>query len=259
VSPGFYTILESSALIECIFGQLPDRETSGLAPGSVFQALAWLTILSSFCGNTGIWPRPVSRAVLCASDVFWSAGVVVFWAVNRCQFCPYATFIMVLSNSDIREKINLRSRLMNFTLRKATIDDFETLYRINKEAYQPYVEQIWGWNEEFQYTFFKEHLILDRIELIIVDGTPVGFISLNYREDLIFGESIALLPEFQSKGIGAKIIKDLIVKSKQLKIPFHIQVFKINVRAKALYERLGFTQYGENETHYKYVIKPCNG
>lgn len=145
---------------------------------------------------------------------------------------------------------------MNFNLRKATIDDFEILYRINKDAYKPYVEQIWGWDEEWQYKFFKEHLILDRIELILVGDAPVGFISINYRENLIFGESIALLPEYQSKGIGTKIIKDLIAKSKQLKMPFHIQVFKVNVRAKALYERLGFTQNGESETHFKYVIQP---
>lgn len=145
---------------------------------------------------------------------------------------------------------------MNFTLRKATIDDFEILYRINKEAYQPYVEQIWGWNEEWQYTFFKEHLILERVQLILVDDTPVGFISINYKNDLIFGESIAVLPVFQSKGIGTKIFGDLIATAKELGVPLHIQVFKVNIRAKALYERLGFTQYGESETHYKYVITP---
>jgi len=142
------------------------------------------------------------------------------------------------------------------TLRKGAIDDFEMLYKINKEAYKPYVEQIWGWNEEYQYNFFKKHIIFDRIELIMMDDKPVGFISINYKEDLIFGESIALLSDFQSKGIGTKIIKDLIAKSKQMAIPFCIQVFKVNTRAKALYEQLGFIQYGENETHYKYKIEP---
>jgi hypothetical protein len=61
VRPGSGTILYSSALTDCIFGQLPNRETSGLAPGSIFQALAWLTFLSSFCGIMGNWPVPERR------------------------------------------------------------------------------------------------------------------------------------------------------------------------------------------------------
>jgi hypothetical protein len=37
---GFGNILVSSALIDCIFGQLPYGETSAVRPGSIFQALA---------------------------------------------------------------------------------------------------------------------------------------------------------------------------------------------------------------------------
>jgi SAM-dependent methyltransferase/ribosomal protein S18 acetylase RimI-like enzyme len=145
---------------------------------------------------------------------------------------------------------------MNYSLRKARLDDFEILYQINKEAYKPYVEQIWGWNEEYQYNFFKEHIIFNRIELIMADDKPVGFTSIDYRDNLIFGESIAILPEYQSKGIGTKVINELIAKSKQMALPFYIQVFKVNERAKKLYELLGFEMYGETETHYKYKIMP---
>ncbi len=146
---------------------------------------------------------------------------------------------------------------MNHSLRKARHDDFEVLYKINKEAYKPYVEQIWGWDEDWQYNFFKENLEIEKINIVMIDNEPVGFISIDYRADLIFGESIAILPEYQSKGIGTNIISELIAESKQLAVPFYIQVFKVNTRARVLYERLGFELHGESETHFKFKMEPA--
>ena len=145
---------------------------------------------------------------------------------------------------------------MNYEMRKARSADFEILYKINKEAYKPYVEQIWGWDEDWQYNFFKEKLEIEKIDIIMIDNEPVGFISIDYLNELIFGESIAILPEYQSKGIGTGVIKDLIDKSKEMVLPLHIQVFKVNERARVLYERLGFKLYGEIETHFKFMIDP---
>ena len=145
---------------------------------------------------------------------------------------------------------------MNHSLRKANIVDFDILFQINKLAYKPYVEQIWGWDEDWQYNFFKEKLEIEEIDMIMVNDKPVGFISMDYREDLIFGESIALLPDFQSKGIGSQVIEGLMVESEKLALPLCIQVFKVNTRARKLYERLGFNLYGESETHFKFKMEP---
>lgn len=58
--------------------------------------------------------------------------------------------------------------------------------------------------------------------------------------------SIRLLPKFQNRGIGTKIILDLIEKSNK---PVKLKVLKVNP-ARKLYERLGFKVSGETETHF---------
>jgi ribosomal protein S18 acetylase RimI-like enzyme len=143
---------------------------------------------------------------------------------------------------------------MDFTLRKARQEDFETLYAINRDAYLPYVAQIWGWDEEFQHRFFREHVVFEKVDLVLVGGRPVGFISVDYRTDMIFLESMAILSEYRSKGIGTAILLGLMNKAKEMKVPLHLQVFKVNDRARALYERLRFERWGESETHWKYRI-----
>lgn len=143
---------------------------------------------------------------------------------------------------------------MDFSLRKAEPEDFETLYAINRDAYRPYVARIWGWDEDFQYEFFKTHIIFEKMDMVLVGGIPVGFVSVDRRKDRIFLESMAILSDYRSKGIGTAILKALMQEAGKRRVPLHLQVFKVNVRATALYGRLGFERYGESETHWKYRI-----
>ena len=60
--------------------------------------------------------------------------------------------------------------------------------------------------------------------------------------------NICIIPEYQNKGIGTKIIKDIITLYKKNDI--ELQCFKTNP-VKKLYERLGFRVYKETDFHYK--------
>ena len=55
-------------------------------------------------------------------------------------------------------------------------------------------------------------------------------------------------PEYQGKGIGSNILKDIIEKNKERHIK--IQYFKQNSVGK-LYQRLGFILVGETKYHYQ--------
>ena len=59
-------------------------------------------------------------------------------------------------------------------------------------------------------------------------------------------------PEYQGKGIGTQVLKDIMRVHKDQTL--HIQYFKQNPVGK-LYERLGFTINGETEFHYQ-MVKP---
>ncbi len=64
---------------------------------------------------------------------------------------------------------------------------------------------------------------------------------------------IVLLPEFQSQGIGTKIIKECISKALDKSLPIHLEVLKEN-GAISLYRRLGFVESGATETHIKMLF-----
>ncbi len=59
-----------------------------------------------------------------------------------------------------------------------------------------------------------------------------------------------LLPEYQSKGIGRECMLRVIEEARRLGLPVRLRVLKVNPRALAFYERLGFARTGETETHH---------
>ena len=142
------------------------------------------------------------------------------------------------------------SERMKYNLRKAGFKDYELLYNINKQAFKPYVEKVWGWDEDSQRERFKSSFEIKNTSLLIVNKKPVGFYKVDYGKDKIFVESIALIKDFQSKGIGTKILQKIIQDSEKRNLPIYLRVLKVNNRAKMLYERLGFKQYAETKTHF---------
>ena len=60
--------------------------------------------------------------------------------------------------------------------------------------------------------------------------------------------NICVKPEYQNKGIGTAILKEIIFDNKGQDIK--LQVFKINERAIKLYEKMGFEKIDETQTHY---------
>jgi ribosomal protein S18 acetylase RimI-like enzyme len=135
---------------------------------------------------------------------------------------------------------------MRIAFRQISFEDYEFLWRLHNAALKNYVEKTWGWNEEWQRANFKETFNSNDGEIIVVDKADAGFLCVVEKETETVLASIRLLPEFQNKGIGTRIIKNLLVKSEK---PVRLQVLKINP-AKILYERLGFVIIGETETHF---------
>ena len=140
---------------------------------------------------------------------------------------------------------------MEFELRGAREEDIDVLFQIHKDAYEENVSKIWGWDDEWQSDIFRKSIVLENVQVIEVQGTPIGYVSVDRKEDLIFMQSIAITSSHRSKGIGTKMIEAIIEESEASGIPVHLQVMKIN-RARGLYERLGFKIYGDTENHFKF-------
>ncbi|WP_084678565.1 GNAT family N-acetyltransferase [Actinopolymorpha alba] len=67
---------------------------------------------------------------------------------------------------------------------------------------------------------------------------------------------IQIHPAFQGNGIGTHLITALIQESRSTAKPLHLDVDRNNVRARRLYERLGFEQHAESERDFHMTFHP---
>ena len=143
-----------------------------------------------------------------------------------------------------------------YELAKANLSDYGFLKNVHHITLKAHVSNIWGWDEGTQDAFFKEDFESGHIQVIRALDQPVGYLQLNEEVSVIFIINILILPEFQNQKLGSTIIKGLISKARAKGVPLKLGVFKVNPRAKNLYESLGFQVYAENETHYMMSLDP---
>lgn len=146
--------------------------------------------------------------------------------------------------------------MIEYNFRNITPEDYEYIYELKKNAYKDYVIMNWGaWDEEAQREYFKKFIntYKDTTYIIQTEGKDIGFFNDAMLENGNYEiGNICIVPEYQGKGIGTKILKDVIEEHKEFNI--EIQYFKQNPVGK-LYERLGFVPNGETKFHYQMILK----
>jgi ribosomal protein S18 acetylase RimI-like enzyme len=145
-------------------------------------------------------------------------------------------------------------KIEHITFRKYKNNDYEFVYKIKKNAYEKYVINYWGeWNEKEQKKYFDKFIEAKKNDAYIIqyDNIDIGFYNGNILENGNYEiGNICIIPEYQNKGIGTKIIEEFIALYKNTDI--ELQCFKINP-VKKLYERLGFNTIGETQFHYQMI------
>ncbi|MFT4205300.1 MAG: GNAT family N-acetyltransferase [Chitinophagaceae bacterium] len=137
-----------------------------------------------------------------------------------------------------------------FQLRQATDDDFELLYHIKVDSIKPYVEQIWGWDEQVQKDFIKRETPIAEVRLILVDdGKVAGFVQLRENEQEIYIGSLFLTSMFQSHGVGRAILDYTFQTGKNVRL----EVLKNNTRAIQFYINAGMQLEKETELKLHFV------
>ena len=137
----------------------------------------------------------------------------------------------------------------NLTLRKASPTDSEFAYCAKRAALKEYVEKVWGWDEDEQRQLHERRFVAQNFRIIHLAGREVGTMAVAVAPDGVKVNGLFLLPEFQGKGIGRRCMLLVMEEARQLGLPVRLQVLKVNPRALAFYQRLGFTCTGETVTH----------
>ena len=86
--------------------------------------------------------------------------------------------------------------------------------------------------------------------VVEVGGRRAGRLRVVRTPDQIELAGIQLLPSEQSRGIGTRIISDLLTEATGARLPLTLSVEKDNPRAKGLYLRLGFVVTGETDAEF---------
>jgi ribosomal protein S18 acetylase RimI-like enzyme len=146
---------------------------------------------------------------------------------------------------------------LRYTLRPATERDYAWLWEVKRLTMRPYVEQTWGgWDNEAQEEFFRQNFVPAHMRVIVIDGRDAGLFHVEREAAEIFLANIQLLPEFQNRGIGTALVRDLIAEAQAAGKSVRLQVLKPNRAARRLYERLGFALFEETGIHYRMRAVP---
>ncbi len=172
-----------------------------------------------------------------------------------------ATRLLSLQNKITERKIRLGWEVPNLELKKyknGNSNEIHFIYELKKEVYKNYVEKIYGeWNEENQQKLFSRFMKENakNIELIYLKDELVGFYNGKDKDNDTFEiGNICVKPEYQNKGIGTAVLKEILFEHKGQNIK--LQVFKINEKAIKLYKKMGFEK--EEETQMHYIMKKDN-
>jgi ribosomal protein S18 acetylase RimI-like enzyme len=137
----------------------------------------------------------------------------------------------------------------SWTLRQVVAADRDFLFELNRAAFRESVEATWGWDEDEQVAYFDARFDPARRQVVQVDGVDVGELVVEERADEIYLARIALLPEWQGRGIGSSIVRSLLERAAAQGKAVVLEVLHANPRAAKLYEELGFRANARNETH----------
>lgn len=137
-----------------------------------------------------------------------------------------------------------------YELREVTHQDYNFIYHVKTTTLKPHIELVWGWDEAVQTKYLEESFGLETQLIITHEQEEIGILELNELEKRLEVVELEILPAYQRKGIGTKILQDIIEEYKGKGKQVGIGCFKINGDAKRLYERLGFIMIKETETHY---------
>ena len=91
-----------------------------------------------------------------------------------------------------------------------------------------------------------------RYQIILLNDQPAGRIWIGEDETQIRLLDIGLLEEFQKRGVGTILVKELIAEAIEKNKPLRHMVFVLNNNAHRFYERLGFVTI-EDRGGYKHM------
>ena len=136
------------------------------------------------------------------------------------------------------------------SLKKVAAADEEFLLSVYASTREAELDQVtWAdgqreaflrWQFKMQREQYEARFPDAEYKVIEVDNQPAGRVWVGENETEIRLLDIALLPEFQNRGVGTLLLRELIERARLVDKPLRHMVFMLNSSAHRFYERLGF-------------------
>lgn len=134
-------------------------------------------------------------------------------------------------------------------IRKTRLIDSEFVFTTKKEAFRDYVERVSGWDECHQRELHNTRFAKHDFYIIRFHGIDVGFFATSSTSEALKLHQLFILPEYQGRGIGSACMTRIVKDANLAQKPVMLQVLKINTRAIAFYQSLGFAIADEDSSH----------
>jgi GNAT superfamily N-acetyltransferase len=137
---------------------------------------------------------------------------------------------------------------VSYSLREATAEDFDFARGVKLEGLRPYIEKLWGWDDETEERQFRENFDPATATIISGEHGNVGYYELVDRGFELFLAGLYIDARFRGRGLGTAVLRDLKALARARQLPLALRVLKPNP-ARRLYERLGFRVTRSTKTH----------
>ena len=94
------------------------------------------------------------------------------------------------------------------------------------------------------------------VQIITYQGVDTGWLEVRRDREAIWVTSIYISPEYQNRGIGSVLLREILLEGGQRGVPVKLGVLKVNHRARQLYERMRFRIMSETDVHYVMEAAP---
>ena len=153
----------------------------------------------------------------------------------------------------------------NISFRPETDDDLEFTARLYASTREEELRPV-PWPDEQKAAFLRQQFDAQRLHyrthydhaeysIILSDGQPIGRLYLNRLPGDIRVVDIALVPEYRGRGIGARLMQNILdaAADEGKSVSIHVEIENPAMR---LYERLGFKQIDTYGVYHLMEWKP---
>lgn len=155
--------------------------------------------------------------------------------------------------------------MTTLSLRPATQADSEFMYAVYASARTEELAAV-PWTAEqkasflrsqshAQLSYYAEHYPKAEYSIVVLDGVDIGRILVEHRAEDLRLMDMGLLLEYRGRGVGTKLLADVITRAESIGLPVVLHVESFNP-AKRMYERFGFVDDGEVGA-YRRMKLPC--